>query len=770
MTVIDYLIFALYMAGVLAIGFYHFFRNKDIEDYYVGSRSIKASHVGLSIVATDVGGGFSIGLGGVGFLMGLSGSWLLFTGLVGAWLTAVFIIPKIKSIDAEEKFLTFPDFLRYRYDAKVALVAALISGIGYLGFTGAQMLAGAKLASATILQRNPFGMEPILFALIVIAVVTILYTVVGGLKAVIYTDTIQWIILLTGLLFVTIPVTLFEIGGISYLRQNLPAEYFTLSNISAAQFINWMVTIIPIWLIGMTLYQRMYACKDEKQAKKAWYIAGIFEYPIMAFTGVFLGMCARVVFPEAESEMALPMLIRDILPVGVTGIVIASYFSAIMSTADSCLMASSGNFVNDVIERYFIKNISMKFSIRLSMLATLVIGLLAVVLAAQFKTVLNAILYAYAFMVSGLFIPTLGAYFWKKSSSAGALAGMIGGGVLTLLLMTELISLPESLGAFGLDFSVFGIAFSMVLFVTVSLLIPDKKKVHYESLDVLPMDRDIIENMNGAKIQHGSLNQRIYLMKIGDADIQTLLPNLDNLAEEQEYSKIFAKVPESAFEEFEKRGYRKEALVQGFYNGDENALFLGRYFDLQRKIETDSDKYKQVEKITLAKVAEKKPLEIEDGLNIRVCIPQDAKEMAGLYASVFPSYPFPIYDSKYLRDVMGSHVIFFCVEDQGRIIALSSAEIDKESQNSEMTDFATLPQARGNSYAKFLLDFMEKEMRDRGIKTSYTIARAISPGINITFARTGYKFGGRLINNTNISGRIESMNVWYKSLMRQLPE
>ncbi|MBN2309378.1 MAG: sodium:solute symporter family protein, partial [Candidatus Hydrogenedentes bacterium] len=81
MNVIDYLIFALYMAGVLSIGVYHFRRNKDTEDYYVGGRAIKAHHVGLSIVATDVGGGFSIGLGGVGFMMGLAGSWLLFTGL-----------------------------------------------------------------------------------------------------------------------------------------------------------------------------------------------------------------------------------------------------------------------------------------------------------------------------------------------------------------------------------------------------------------------------------------------------------------------------------------------------------------------------------------------------------------------------------------------------------------------------------------------------------------------------------------------------------------
>jgi len=83
---LDYTIFGAYMLGVLGIGFYHFRRNKNAEDYYVGSRSVSAHHVGLSIVATDVGGGFSIGLGGLGFAMGLSGSWLLFTGLVGAWL------------------------------------------------------------------------------------------------------------------------------------------------------------------------------------------------------------------------------------------------------------------------------------------------------------------------------------------------------------------------------------------------------------------------------------------------------------------------------------------------------------------------------------------------------------------------------------------------------------------------------------------------------------------------------------------------------------
>lgn len=476
MSYFDYLIFAVYMICVLSIGIYHFLRNKDREDYYVGGRSIDPKYVGLSIVATDVGGGFSIGLGGVGFAMGLSGSWLLFTGLVGAWLCAVIIIPRIKRLDADQAFLTYPDFLRYRYNESVAVVAALISGIGYLGFAGGQMLAGAKLASATILQTNPFGMEPINFALLIIAVVTILYTVLGGLKAVIYTDAVQWGILLFGLIVVTIPAAVYQLGGLAAIQSALPPEFFTLSNITWVQFFNWMVTIIPIWLVGMTLYQRMYACKDEAAAKKAWYIAGIFEYPIMAFAGVFLGMCARVAFPAAEPEMALPMLIRDILPAGVAGIVIASYFSAIMSTSDSCMMAASGNFLNDILERFWLKSEKDRESVKYSMLITLLVGILSVLLAVQFTMVLDAVLYAYAFMVAGLFIPTLGAYFWEKSSPTGAIAAMIGGGTTTLLLQLKKLNLPESISEIGLDPCFYGLVVATVLFVGGSLLFPPSAK------------------------------------------------------------------------------------------------------------------------------------------------------------------------------------------------------------------------------------------------------------------------------------------------------
>lgn len=464
MTWIDYVIFALYFLGVLGIGLYFFRRNESREDYYVGGRRISAGHVGLSIVATDVGGGFSIGLGGLGFAIGLAGSWLLFTGLVGAWMAAVLVVPRIKGLDVEQKLLTYPDFLRLRYGGRVATVAALISGIGYLGFTSAQVLAGAKLAAGSVFAGITWA-DPLNLSLYLMAGVILIYTVLGGIKAVIYTDTMQWIILLAGLSLFGLPFAWMKVGGLAGLSAALPPEHFRLTNVTTVRIVNWFVTIIPIWFVAMTLYQRIYACRNVKDAKRAFFIAGLLEYPVMAFLGVTLGMMARVVFPQAESEMAMPMLLGEALPAGISGIVIAAYFSAIMSTADSCLIASSANWVNDIIGQIGLPLSSRAF-MRVSQGVTLALGVLALLLATAFGNVLELILHAYAFMVSGLLVPTLGAYFWKPSRSEAAMASMLGGGGLTLYLTFTGQTLP-----WGLEPSLFGIALSFVLFVGVSLVL-----------------------------------------------------------------------------------------------------------------------------------------------------------------------------------------------------------------------------------------------------------------------------------------------------------
>jgi solute:Na+ symporter, SSS family len=477
MHFLDILIFFVYMAGMLGIGFFFMKKNENADDYYVGGREMGSVHVGLSVVATDVGGGFSIGLGGLGFMIGLSGSWMLFTGLIGAWLSAVILIPKVNSLENFKNLLTFPQIFESLYNKKVAFIAAIISAIGYLGFTSSQILAGAKLASASFVSLN------LDTALWIMGLIVIGYTALGGMKAVIYTDTVQWIILMGGLIFVGLPFTYFALGGYDKIMRSVPPEFFSFTNVSWQTLVNWAVTIIPIWFVGMTLYQRIYACKDEKTAKCAWFIAGLFEWPLMALMGVLLGIFGRVAADSGaftylgfgnvasmDPEMGLPMLLRTILPVGLMGIMMSAYFSAIMSTADSCLMAASGNVVSDLYDKLFPVGSDHKKFLRISQIFTLLLGLFSLLIATTMQNVLQLMLYSYAFMVSGLFVPLIAALFFNKRNSTAATSSMLLGGFTTILLIIIKAPLP-----FGLDPNIFGITTSALTFIIISSLSSTEK-------------------------------------------------------------------------------------------------------------------------------------------------------------------------------------------------------------------------------------------------------------------------------------------------------
>ncbi len=474
---IDLSIFVIYIIGLLAFGYYFYRKNKGGDDYYVGGRNMNSLHIGLSVVATDVGGGFSIGLGGLGFTMGVSGSWMLFTGFIGAWSAAVFLIPKVKQNPVFEKAFTFPQVFEHHYSAKVALVAAVISAVGYAGFTSSQILAGAKLANGT------FANLSLDTAVLIMGIVAVVYTVMGGLKAVIYTDTIQWTILMFGLVFIGLPISYYAVGGLEAIQATVSPEMLSLTNISWQNLVYWLVTIFPIWYVGMTLYQRIYACRDEKTAKRAWYLAGFFEWPVMAFMGVLLGLFARVAadqgmfdylgaanLSETDPETGLPMLLRTVLPVGFMGIMLAAYFSAILSTADSCLMASSGNVVTDIIGKIREMDHQSSSFLKTSQIVTLIIGSLAILLAYSMENVLELMLYSYAFMVSGLFVPVIGALYWKKSTPSAAMTAMIVGGCTTLVL--QLFIGTEQL-PYSLDPNVFGISASALSFIVVGYLTSD---------------------------------------------------------------------------------------------------------------------------------------------------------------------------------------------------------------------------------------------------------------------------------------------------------
>jgi beta-lysine N6-acetyltransferase len=275
---------------------------------------------------------------------------------------------------------------------------------------------------------------------------------------------------------------------------------------------------------------------------------------------------------------------------------------------------------------------------------------------------------------------------------------------------------------------------------------------------------DMIETIGRSLVQHGPGNDRVYLMKLHADDAPGIVDSLERLATAGGYSKVFAKVPAWCAGRFVAAGYEQEAAIPAFFPEGAAACFMGKYFTASRRLERKAELANKILHAAGKEAAAGQSVPLPAGFTVRKAHEADAEAMAAVYREIFATYPFPIHEPAFLRSAMNDGTVFFGAWEGERIAALSSAEIDSASRSAEMTDFATLPPYRGHGLALHLLQLMENVVESRGINSLYTIARSYSYGMNITFARNGYSFGGTLTNNTNIFGQLESMNVWHKSL------
>ncbi|HOO49065.1 MAG TPA: putative beta-lysine N-acetyltransferase [Saccharofermentans sp.] len=275
---------------------------------------------------------------------------------------------------------------------------------------------------------------------------------------------------------------------------------------------------------------------------------------------------------------------------------------------------------------------------------------------------------------------------------------------------------------------------------------------------------DVVEKIMNSIVHHGQNSNRIYLMKLDESDLPHIYQRLDNLAKQNNYTKIIAKIPCKFKNIFLESGYEQEAFIPKFYNGDGDGCFVCKYFDKKRKVNALNSECKEILKIAQKKDVLDIKKSLERGYVCRRANENDIPSIVDLYRAVFKSYPFPIFKEKYIAQTIKENVIYFGIWNNKSLVAVSSIEMDKHNCNAEMTDFAVLNEYRGNGFALYLLEEMEKNFNKLDIKTAFTIARAKSAGMNITFARKGYIYAGTLINNTDIAGQIESMNVWYKNI------
>jgi beta-lysine N6-acetyltransferase len=277
---------------------------------------------------------------------------------------------------------------------------------------------------------------------------------------------------------------------------------------------------------------------------------------------------------------------------------------------------------------------------------------------------------------------------------------------------------------------------------------------------------DKIEKIGKSLIQHGKFNNRIYLLKLDREDDGEIISTLEQLAFHKGYSKIFCKIHPGVLPSFLINGYAIEAFIPRFFEGKTDCLIVSKFFDEERGRPPVEELKLFSEWLKKGENSDPKSI-INNSLQYKLCNLgiNDVISITELFKKVFETYPFPVHDPDYiLKTMREAKAKYFGIRDGDKLIAVSTAEVDIKSENAEMTDFAVLPEYRGAGIAYRLLHVMEEDIKADDIKTVYTIARLREPGMNITFIRAGYKYSGTLVNNTNIGGEIDSMNIFYKHL------
>jgi putative beta-lysine N-acetyltransferase len=276
---------------------------------------------------------------------------------------------------------------------------------------------------------------------------------------------------------------------------------------------------------------------------------------------------------------------------------------------------------------------------------------------------------------------------------------------------------------------------------------------------------DIVEYIGKTSLQHGMNNNRVYLMKLDpDSNKKNVIDYIDKLCIENRYSKSFVKIRASDFPLFFPGGYRIEAYIPSFFRNGDDCIFACKYYDDERAVFIETKAGEAIASL----LPGNKPhhgKDKADKFEIRKADLSDIASLAYFYGEQFPNYPFPLSSPEYLEKTMRANVDYSVITDNGEIIASASAEKDMTELNAEMTDFAVMPGYRGYGLAGKLMVELETHLKSGPVKTLYTIARLNSPAMNAVFKSSGYKYSGTLINNTNISTGIESMNVWYKHLL-----
>src|ERR1041384_4217141 len=427
---LDLAIIGVYFLLVFGIGFYFSRRERTSEEYFLAGRNIGWFFIGASLFVSNISTEHFIGLSGTGASSGLAVGhfeWLAcLILLIFGWVFVPFYL--------RSNVFTMPQFLERRFNRQCAVYLAGISIIAYI-FTKISV----QLYAASVVLERVAGWS-LWKSAVVLVIATGIYTVAGGLAAVIYTDTVQTLILITGAVALTV-IGLARVGGLEHLRTMVPPDYFHMIKPSSDSNFPWTgiffgapILGIWYWCTDQVIVQRVLSARDEGHAKAGTIFAGFLKI-LPVFMLVLPGIIAFALFPEQvkKPDFACPTLVLNLLPVGLVGLVMAALLAAVMGA-----MSSVFNSASTLVTLDFYKKIRPEASERqlvtFGRIATGVMVLLGL-LWVPFIHLLSAELYIYLQSVQAYISPPIAVCFifgilWPRMNGQGAITSLLAGFVL----------------------------------------------------------------------------------------------------------------------------------------------------------------------------------------------------------------------------------------------------------------------------------------------------------------------------------------------------
>lgn len=482
------IVFAAYIAIMIGMSIFISRKQKTGEDFLLGNRSVPFFLILGTTIATLVGTGSSMGAVGKGYQTGWMGAFFGIGGAVGMILLGLLF-----STVRKYNFMTMSEEVSFYYGGNKLIkhIIGFITYIASVGWLGAHIMGGAKYLSYVS------GIDPQLCKLIVAAAFSV-YVVVGGYMAVVWTDTVQAVILFAGFVLMGF-MAVDKMGGFEELKAVASSQAEIFFGKSILPSISLAVTVAVSTLSVPSFRQRIYSGDTVKNIKKSFIYTGII-YIFFSFFPAIIGMAAYKINPNLKDpDLAFTYLAGGgVLPVAIGIIVLVAGLSATMSSASSDAIAGVSILMRDVHHSIFgkvpPKEKSVKFS-RIGVAATIIIALTFTLMA---KGVMTYILGMVDIIFSGMFACIILGKFWKRATWQGGFASLLSGSAVAITFMIQKVTAEANGTAAWTKFwgsaIIPAVSIALIAGILISLITPPGTVSDEEALKMLEEERRAMED------------------------------------------------------------------------------------------------------------------------------------------------------------------------------------------------------------------------------------------------------------------------------------